>query len=309
MASALLWAMSLRSLLTSARDPFKWRYTEADWFLSQTGLESTADCKAIFYPHPDGEDARMLAASLKAFPATETRQSGKDLFASFKAGWLKLLGPGQSAPPLQTIRSLPAQPTRVGKDSGLTHGSATVAAAPAKPAAKPAEGHGGVVPGWDTPIPSPQDAPTPTSTPSAKKRGRPPKDAASKRPLPVGGANLNFAPEHTTKRCRIMEKVSTAQGRQRILDTIYEKLYATKTWTSHLCEIKLYCNMCEAASLVPFPITFLSISLFIGVLYDENYAASTIPVYVSTVFRQQILNWQAIPEELRGWKSMLVRGS
>ena len=79
MASALLWAMSLRSLLTSARDPFKWRYTEADWFISQTGLDTTADCKTIFYPNPNGEDARMLAASLAAFPATETRQSGKDL--------------------------------------------------------------------------------------------------------------------------------------------------------------------------------------------------------------------------------------
>ena len=317
MASALLWAMSLRSLLTSARDPFKWRYTEADWFISQTGLDMTADCKSIFYPNPNGEDARMLAACLQAFPATETRQSGKDLFASFKAGWLTLLGPGQSAQPLKTIRSLPLPPTCSGKDSGgvsvtpsgLTHGSANAAAASAKSAAKPAEGHGGVVPGWDTPIPSLQVAPTPKPTPTAKRRGRPPTDSANKRPLPVGGANLNFAPEHTQKRCRIMDKVSTAQGRQRILDTIYEKLYATKTWTSHLCEIKLYCNMCEAASMVPFPITFLSISLFIGVLYDENYAAGTIPVYVSTVFRQQILNWQAIPEELRGWKSMLVRGS
>ena len=107
----------------------------------------------------------------------------------------------------------------------------------------------------------------------------------------------------------MLEKVSTEEGRNRILDNIYEKLYAAKTWTSQLCEVKLYTNMCTTTSMVPFPITFLSVALFIGALVDEGYAATTIPVYVSTIFRQQILNWQAVPVELCEWKSMLVRGS
>ena len=120
MASALLWAMSLRSLLTSARDPFKWTYVKADWFLERTGLFETIECHSIFYPDPCSADARMLEREIQSCSATDTRRSGQGLFEAFKQGWLTMMGPGQSAPPLLTL-STHGGPNLISKDSGLTH--------------------------------------------------------------------------------------------------------------------------------------------------------------------------------------------
>ena len=90
---------------------------------------------------------------------------------------------------------------------------------------------------------------------------------------------------------------------------MYEKLYSARTWTSHLCEVKLYVILCDPGSIFALPISFLSVALFIGALYDEGYAAATIPVCVAAVFRQQILNWRAVLVKLRAWESMLSRGA
>ena len=64
MASALLWAMSLRSLLTSARDPFKWTYVKADWFLERTGLDEIAECESIFPHGRDSKQSRLLQSCM-----------------------------------------------------------------------------------------------------------------------------------------------------------------------------------------------------------------------------------------------------
>ena len=65
MASAPLLAMILRSLLVSAKDPFKWTYAGSDWFIARDGINQTCEYRNAFFPNPFSEDAKLLESEIK----------------------------------------------------------------------------------------------------------------------------------------------------------------------------------------------------------------------------------------------------
>ena len=272
--------MSIRDLLVGASTPFRWNYSEADWFIQSTGFESVVDFKSFLALQGSESAFDLLSETLAHDEALENVRSGPALTEAFKLGWSEY-ELGVSRPPPQRVNLSAVSPCGGGGFSGRSQ-------APS-PAANVSAGRTG------------------TSLPGGRQSNR----TLTKRRLPVGAESASQLRSSKTRRLQ-KEAISIAQDQAlaaKAVEALRDNFYAQSTVASHLAEVALYNEICEARSMVPFPISHDSLELFAGVLVDAGYCPRSVPQYVSAIIRQQRLMHLPIPPELLDWKAIVLRAA
>lgn len=126
------------------------------------------------------------------------------------------------------------------------------------------------------------------------------------RPVPVGANGLEHvgAPRGSKRQKAVIDMAADKSASAQAVMEFRDKLYAERTWSSHLSEVRLYVAMCDSNSITAFPISANSIELFAALLDKNGYDGKSIPQYVNAVYRQQILLQMPISQELRDWKRL-----
>ena len=306
--------MLVRALLTNARSALPWTYVQADWAVDQLGLENTDDLETLFSFRGERAASLKIEQMLSRGAPPAGNMSCSELSAAFLSRWQAFKT--EATKPLVTLASMPSQPQVASAikpppgaspycspslASGPAHGSSPTmgSAAPSSALAGPA---------GDSPLQQPCGVLQALPKKAVGKAKAKAKALPKKRPVGPA-ADLTFVAAHCAKQQKAIQSVSTTEGRERVTSAIRERLYAARTWASHLSEIKFYSNICRAAGVTDFPVSHRSLELFVGAMADQEYCPRSIPVYVSAVFRQQLLLWQSIPQEVRDYKSILLRAA
>lgn len=137
-----------------------------------------------------------------------------------------------------------------------------------------------------------------TSAPTKAKAGK-------KRPV---GELPTQKDEHVKRRLNVLDSAKDASWMEAARESLHNSMYADTTWHSHLSEVNLYRNLCDLWLILPFPISVTSVQNFVAAMKHGGYPGSTIKQYVNSVFRQQLLLFMPIPDEIRNFKVMMMRG-
>ena len=117
--------------------------------------------------------------------------------------------------------------------------------------------------------------------------------SASARGAKMVGPNAQFpvakADPSTWRQKAALEVADDAARLDLAVLSLREKLFAERTWHSHLCEVQLYVRVCARWSVEPFPLTPWVLERYVAVLVEAKYASGSIVQYVSAIFRQQRL--------------------
>ena len=262
--------MLFKSFLTTAQFPTPLTFSQAEWVIERSGLSDTSDLEAIVVAVGLDPAFQQLEECLSAGNPPPGSQSITQLLADILARWRRFSGASSAL--------LPQPPLLL---MGSTHGSSSVSSAERGNSSRASS------------------APAvPSYTPPSRKR-----------PLPVGPeARLNSAP-CTGKRAKAL--IHAARDSAQVASAVEEmrsRLFAARTWASHLSEMKLYTNFCDARGVSPFPIDHQILEEFVSMMRKHDYCPRSIPQYVSAIFRQQTLLWLEVPEKLRQFRRVLMNG-
>ena len=135
-----------------------------------------------------------------------------------------------------------------------------------------------------------------------------PKGGAKKRPASLVGANpdLKFSRVQGDRAQLLLQEAQKPAVVAQAVSDLRQRLYAARTWASHLSEIKLWTAFCATMVVPPFPMLLHALEAFVAMMVRVHYAALSIPQYVSAIFRQQALMWLDIPEPIRNYRRRLV---
>ena len=270
MRPGLLCAMLFRDFLTVARFPGAFSYDQADWFLERTGIDSFDEFPPISNIPELDKFCELLREILLAGDPPPAGAVDQ-LVTDLRVRWIAY--------------SQASQPAIFGS----THGSSSVGSG------SPALG-----------IPPPSQA---KSQAKSKAKAKAKSAQGTKRPVgPEGLAELNFGVSQGLRAQRLIEAakddsiVAAAVQQQR------DRLYAASTWSSHLSEVKLYSNFCKSRGALAFPMARSTLEEFVSMLILYEYCARSIPLYISAIFRQQVLLWMEIDQSLREYRKILIHG-
>ena len=272
--------MLTRDLLVSASHPFQWRFCEADWFIQTTGLETLSQLRDFFNLQGRKHSATQLEECLSAAPHPDVR-SGSELNLAFWSGWAEFeLGVYRTPAPRVNLAAV--VPTVPGGSRGRSQ-------APPSPTL----GHVGRVAAAVPVGPSP------------------PSSSGKKRRLQVG-PNASAQPASAFSRKTQKAALQIARDSNlctKAVENLRDNFYAQSTVNSHLCQVKLYEEICKEKSMSPFPITHDSLELFAAIMVEAGYCPRSIPQYVSAIIRQQRLLQHPIDPAIQDWKSIVLRAA